>query len=353
MVGKLCPGLMIFRWNSQPQPQTLKITEPLRPDADFRIDGWKSGWHKYRFNEHGEVISWIRFDARQVIGRRRTAGPYLSVQITQNQTEGLQAQKFWLAQANHLFAQLQATSHLEDYGTRYRNLHRDLKRTVLVDKIAFILTCLPNPHNIHKPEGYLFVCPPQDFKIGAEFRWPDYPAFWSLNPSGSDPLSTEDATILGFPMIHLKTRVRGLSWGQSVYDGLRQIHRAKGFDPESQEVAIHLNYPLYELSCEALALAAAKLTLCCGTYAAFCSSSDSVCDSPAFCLRQSQAMIQQDSGNFSTMLRHSNRSSAAVLLLFATTPILLCTTGHEASVTLFLPVPKRFSPHTLQPKCFW
>jgi hypothetical protein len=60
---QLCPGSMIFRWNSQPQPQTLKITEPLRPDADFRIDGWKSGWHKYRFNEHGEVLdnSWIRY----------------------------------------------------------------------------------------------------------------------------------------------------------------------------------------------------------------------------------------------------------------------------------------------------
>lgn len=43
------------------------------------------------------------------------------------------------------------------------------------------------------------------------------------------------------------TQVVGLSWNTSVYAGLRQFHQAKGFDPESQEVARHLGYSYYQL----------------------------------------------------------------------------------------------------------
>ncbi|KAJ7755486.1 hypothetical protein B0H16DRAFT_715739 [Mycena metata] len=38
------------------------------------------------------------------------------------------------------------------------------------------------------------------------------------------------------------------SWDASVYAGLRKFHRAKGFDPDSQDVARHLGYPLYQVS---------------------------------------------------------------------------------------------------------
>ncbi|KAJ7690484.1 hypothetical protein B0H17DRAFT_867026, partial [Mycena rosella] len=100
----------------------------------------------------------------------------------------------------------------------------------------------------HKPEGYLFVCPPQEFRIGQNsFQWPAYPAYWSLDPSGAARLSTEHAKILGFPILHIETVFFGLSWDKTVYDGLRRFHRGKGFDPQSQEAAIHLGYPLYRL----------------------------------------------------------------------------------------------------------
>ena len=113
----------------------------------------------------------------------------------------------------------------------------------------FRLHCLPNPYNTHEPDGYLFVCPPEDFQTGEHsLQWPDYPAYWSLDPSGAARLSTEDAKILGFSTLHIETVVSGYSWDNSVYDGLRRFHWGKGFDPESQEVAIHLGYPLYELS---------------------------------------------------------------------------------------------------------
>ncbi|KAJ7712078.1 hypothetical protein B0H14DRAFT_690080 [Mycena olivaceomarginata] len=91
------------------------------------------------------------------------------------------------------------------------------------------------------------------FRVGPDlFRWPDCPAYWSFDSSGATRLSTEDAKNLGFPIIHIETVLQGYSWDSSVYDGLRQFHRGKGFDPDSQEAAIHYGYPLYELSSEAV-----------------------------------------------------------------------------------------------------
>jgi hypothetical protein len=100
----------------------------------------------------------------------------------------------------------------------------------------------------HAPPGYLFVCPEKDLQIGpSSFRFPDCPAYWSLDPSGVERLSSEEATELGFPYIELITSIVADSWDADVYAGLRQFHQAKGFDPESQDVAKHLGYPLCQL----------------------------------------------------------------------------------------------------------
>jgi hypothetical protein len=99
--------------------------------------------------------------------------------------------------------------------------------------------------------GYLFLCPPKHFQTGpSSFRWPECPTYWSLDPSGVEHLGIEDATALGFPSISLSTEIRGLSWDGSVYTGLHQFHQAKGFDPDSQDVARHLGEPLYYLAAE-------------------------------------------------------------------------------------------------------
>ncbi|KAJ6464417.1 hypothetical protein C8R45DRAFT_1174560 [Mycena sanguinolenta] len=98
----------------------------------------------------------------------------------------------WLAQANHIFAELEEEAHAEAY--------------VCIYEVTFLLQVAQKPHI---PEGYLFVCPPQDFRISTEshanlYQWPDCPAYWSLDPSGADRLNTEDARILGFPEIHIE-----------------------------------------------------------------------------------------------------------------------------------------------------
>ncbi|KAJ7732531.1 hypothetical protein B0H16DRAFT_176050 [Mycena metata] len=98
------------------------------------------------------------------------------------------------------------------------------------------------------PPGYFLLCPTTEFQTGpSSFRWPDCPAYWSLDPSGLDRLTTDEATQLGFPSFQLTTKFGGLSWDTSVYAGLRQFHQAKGFDPESQDVARHLGHPLFQL----------------------------------------------------------------------------------------------------------
>ncbi|KAJ7880828.1 hypothetical protein B0H13DRAFT_2345435 [Mycena leptocephala] len=75
-------------------------------------------------------------------------------------------------------------------------------------------------------------------------------AYWSLDPSGVDRLSDGVAADLGFPAIQLQMWVGTKSWDTSVYDGILQLHQAKGFDPYSQEVAIELGWPLLHVYCD-------------------------------------------------------------------------------------------------------
>ncbi|KAJ7168845.1 hypothetical protein C8R46DRAFT_1350344 [Mycena filopes] len=140
----------------------------------------------------------------------------------------------WLTQANYIFSSLHIESDLENY--------------VLVDDIYFTVT-VPNPTGAC-PDGYLFLCSKEHFRVGASFKWPDVPAYWSLDPSGVERLSMEEAARLGFPRLELITKIYGMSWDTSLYAGLRQFHQAKGFNPESQDVARHLGLPLFRLSTE-------------------------------------------------------------------------------------------------------
>jgi hypothetical protein len=101
------------------------------------------------------------------------------------------------------------------------------------------------------PPGYLFLCPGLDFQPGpSSFCQPDCPAYWSLDPSGVERLTPEEAVDCGFPSLRFQTTVLGTFWAGSVYAGLRQFHRAKGFDPDSQDIALHLEEPLFILSSE-------------------------------------------------------------------------------------------------------
>ncbi|KAJ7469405.1 hypothetical protein B0H11DRAFT_2283857 [Mycena galericulata] len=100
----------------------------------------------------------------------------------------------WLSQANHIFDQLNVASKKETYA--------------LVESVTFELF-VTRP-GFDRRSGYLFVCPPDDFRLpgSSSFRWPDCPAYWSIDPTGAERLTTEAARLLGFPILEFRTRVK-------------------------------------------------------------------------------------------------------------------------------------------------
>ncbi|KAJ7677083.1 hypothetical protein DFH06DRAFT_1169723, partial [Mycena polygramma] len=141
-----------------------------------------------------------------------------------------EASASWLSQSNHIFERCQIRSNLADY--------------VFV-RDAFFKVTISTTKGV--PAGFLFFCPVDDLRIStSSLGWPACPAYWSLDPSGTPSLSMEEANKAGFPELQFNTKIWGKSWDSSVYAGLRKFHRAKGFDPYSQDVALHLGHKLYQ-----------------------------------------------------------------------------------------------------------
>ncbi|KAK6981620.1 hypothetical protein R3P38DRAFT_416736 [Favolaschia claudopus] len=125
----------------------------------------------------------------------------------------------WLSQANHIFGRLKVKS----------GFHKH----VMLDQISLrVKLKWSRKRSRPSQDGFLFLCPEQDFITGS--------AFLKWQPP-------ERSTKLGFPTILLVTELAGKSWDESVYVGLREFHKCKGFDPESQDMAVELEEPLYEL----------------------------------------------------------------------------------------------------------
>ncbi|KAJ7114244.1 hypothetical protein C8R44DRAFT_226865 [Mycena epipterygia] len=102
------------------------------------------------------------------------------------------------------------------------------------------------------PEAYLFLCPLNDLQSedGSFIERPECPAYWSLDPAGTERLSPDAVSAIGFPKLGWERKIGCRSWDNHVYSGLRQFHAAKRFDPNTQDIARHLGEGLYELSCD-------------------------------------------------------------------------------------------------------
>ncbi|KAJ6555910.1 hypothetical protein B0H19DRAFT_947949, partial [Mycena capillaripes] len=142
----------------------------------------------------------------------------------------------WLSQANHIFSRLQITSNFDDY--------------CIFKLISISFDVVISASEEEPPAGFLFLCPTENVRTSPSSFWPECPAYWSLDTLGVERLTTEQAAKLGFPSFQLNTKIFARSWDATVYAGLRQFHKAKGFDADSQDVARYLGDPLFQLSHE-------------------------------------------------------------------------------------------------------
>ncbi|KAJ6525997.1 hypothetical protein B0H19DRAFT_1197632 [Mycena capillaripes] len=214
-------GAVVSCPSGNPVEDSVEIS--LLPNVE--VSTWR--WYNHRDRAAGNTMGngWIRFSSGDTFDRTfimegsTNIVPWLS----------------WLSQANHIFSRLQITSNFENYV-----LMAGIELKVVVSAV-----------NNEPPAGFFFICPKENLQTGSStFCWPDCPAYWSLDPFGVGRLSTEEAARLGFPLVRLSTEVTGYSCDASVYAELRQFHQAKGFDPDSQDVARHLGQELYQLSNE-------------------------------------------------------------------------------------------------------
>ncbi|KAJ7090015.1 hypothetical protein C8R44DRAFT_720368 [Mycena epipterygia] len=141
----------------------------------------------------------------------------------------------WLSQANYIFSQLATPPKYED--------------CVLIYRISYSLS-FSGPSE-YLPDGYLFLCPLEDLQddTGKWISNPECPAYWSLDPSGSEKLSPEEASSFGFPSPKVKMYIGTRAWDENIYAALTRFHAGKGFDPNSKDIAQHLGFPLYEIYC--------------------------------------------------------------------------------------------------------
>ncbi|KAJ7227972.1 hypothetical protein B0H12DRAFT_1059809, partial [Mycena haematopus] len=206
----------VFFYSSTDSPEHLNEIASFNLESYF--DAWVISGGVNRVIING---GWTRFQCSDIVDHTVTCN-----------IGAIYFPDAWLSQANSIFHCLHIVSNFDDYVWLY--------------EIQFWLSISRTTGN--PPTGFLFLCPPEHFGSGpSSFCWPACTAYWSLDPSGIDHISLEDATQLGFPSLQLTTIAKGGSWDTSVYKGLHQFHQAKGFDPESQDIAQHLGLPLYHL----------------------------------------------------------------------------------------------------------
>ncbi|KAJ7854239.1 hypothetical protein B0H13DRAFT_2081341 [Mycena leptocephala] len=191
------------------------------------------------FTDRGWTGPWTEDGPRVLINMENGWSRLYSSCVNGSMTRALHigwdtASECWLSQANHVFSQLLTPKKRE--------------HCFLIHWITYQLLFSGLSGNL--PEGYLFLGPLEDLRgdNGAWFPTNECPAYWSLDPSGSQRLSPEEVSRLRFPSLKLEMKVHLLSWPESVYEGLSRFHAARGFDPNGQDLARHLGQPLYEIS---------------------------------------------------------------------------------------------------------
>jgi hypothetical protein len=109
---------------------------------------------------------------------------------------------------------------------------------------TFMTDSLPFPDKV-----YLFLFCPQVELVDGRFTVTNPPNnekyYWAFDPAGLDRLTHQTAEDIDLPTPEFSIELSG---ADDRYCGLiRDIHAAKGFDPDSQAAAIAIGYPLVDV----------------------------------------------------------------------------------------------------------
>ncbi|KAJ7875448.1 hypothetical protein B0H13DRAFT_2056604 [Mycena leptocephala] len=144
----------------------------------------------------------------------------------------------WLPQANWCIKQFLS------YGREIPNESIYLCNTVFID--IFI----QHPEAAHDTVSnfpYLFLNRPTgelvDGQIFARIPPLENLFYWSFDAFGRERLDSNWADEV-LPQVVWETASCGPSWTSSQYQCLREVHKARGFDPDGPDVAISMGYPL-------------------------------------------------------------------------------------------------------------
>jgi hypothetical protein len=98
---------------------------------------------------------------------------------------------------------------------------------------------------------YFFLFPPQVEILDRRFTVacpPDTERYyWAFDLAGPDRLTHDNVEDIGLPTPEFKFQVSGPTWDKRNDAMIREFHSAKGFDPDSQDAAIAMGYPLVDI----------------------------------------------------------------------------------------------------------
>ncbi|KAJ7279271.1 hypothetical protein C8J57DRAFT_131684 [Mycena rebaudengoi] len=247
------PGTILLGSLSWPTASCVHLFNPFSeislsdslglPDVDVR--GWEvadsymqgssslheglvilpNGWTRVALadlpiNEKCRLLKYISLDMET---EREVQKSWLSQANNIMDKTGLDADEYYLLMA--LILQFSISSNADEFT---------LQGTFMADSPTDEVYLFLFPANVANSRGHLAVHLPLETET----------YYWSFDPEGTEHLPQDSLDKFALPSVRLRARVAAFHWSQEIYDSIATCHRAKGFDPASQDVAIELGYPL-------------------------------------------------------------------------------------------------------------
>ncbi|KAJ7930773.1 hypothetical protein B0H13DRAFT_2264091 [Mycena leptocephala] len=152
--------------------------------------------------------------------------------------------KWWLSQNHYVRNHLQGVFNATEFITSIRffcnlNAHLDftLRGTFMADAPTDKVYLFLFPLQVDVVNNLLTVTNPPDTEK----------YYWAFDPVGLNRLTHETVEDFGLPAVEFSIGLMGRRWEESDYDMIRDFHVAKRFDPDTQDTAIAMGYPLIDI----------------------------------------------------------------------------------------------------------